>query len=156
MPLSRQEFDDIHESVWEAMEFVAIPVTFFRAEPEEVDPLYRESASGDDPMVPFAALMGSVADKTKPEILTKFGVAEQADILVFVPRKLVSLWEAEHEETFALTVGMEFETKGTRYNITKKPVTDDLPVQDVDEDGHPVYGTDWIGLVVVGTIKPRK
>lgn len=141
--LSQQEFDDIHESVAEAMAYVALPVTFYVANPTEVDDLYREASDGDDAWTPFATINASVRFKPDEELLTRFGLQPNADVLLFIPRKHILDWEAATGQTFEVRRSMEFEWEGLRFEVKEDPRTDPLPVGDGSS-------SDYIGMVVCG------
>lgn len=146
--LSAAEFNDIHEAVREGMAYVAIPVMFFRANPQEVDPLYQEAEGGEDNFEPFpASIRASTAIKPAEEVLTRYGLQGDVDVLLFIPRGYVVDWEEENGVPFVVTEDMVFEVDGGRYNV-ERVRTDPLPVGDGST-------SDYIGMVVTGSVKPR-
>lgn len=141
--LSQQEFDDIHDAVAEAMAFVTLPVSFYRADPSAVDDLYREATTGDDKWTLYARLRASIRYKPEEELLTRVGLQPNADILVFIPRQEILDWEAANGDTFEIRRGMELEWGGIRFEVKEDPRTDPLPVGDGSTQ-------DYIGMVVCG------
>lgn len=148
--LTFEEFSDIHNAVLEAMDFVALPVTFYRvAETQSFDPLYQEAEGGNEEWEAYAVLGASVRVKPEEEFLTKAGLRTNADILAFIPRGNVLRWEEENGEPLVIVAGMEMEYDGERFSVDRDPRTDPLPVLLPGA----VAGSDYIGMSVVGTVK---
>lgn len=149
--LSAQEFADIHESVAEAMAYVAIPVVFYKADTTTtgVHPLYQEAVGGTEDWSPYATLRGSVNFKPEAERLQRMGLRTNVDVLVFIPRKsILDHDEANPGNPFMPDESMDIEVQGVRYNITKL-FQDVLPVGDGSTQ-------DYIGLLVAACTKPAK
>lgn len=147
--LSAQEFADIHRAVAEAMAYVTLPVTFYKASPVAVDPLYNEAVGGEDNFQPYASLRASVVLRPSKDTLTRFGLYDTAvDMLMSIPRQSVLDWEESTGQPLVLTNDMEVEVLGTRYLVESIRI-DHLPVGDGST-------ADYIEIVVGGSsIKPR-
>lgn len=139
--LSQQEFDDIHEAVAEAMAYVALPVQFYKANPELVDDLYREGDKGKDRWAPLAIIRASVRYQPGEEQLTRMGLQPDTDLLVFIPRQHILDWEAAQATAFEVTSDMEVDYNGERFAVSEQPRTDPLPVGQG-------ASTDFIGMIV--------
>lgn len=148
--LTQQEFEEIHRSVLEAMNYVALPVEFHRVSATQAfDPLYQEAEGGQEDWETWPAIGASVRFKPDEEFLTKAGVRANADILVFVPRGAVQAWEVEHGRAFEVTAGMELSFNGLRFSVDREPRTDPLPM--LLSGG--LMGQDYIGMVILGSTK---
>lgn len=148
--LSAAEFADIHASVLEAMEFVALPVTFYTARPgQATDPLYGEAVGGTEAWDALPPIKATVRFKPDDEFLTKIGARVNADLLVFIPKGYILAWEAEHGRPFRVTHADELTFDGARYSVKTTPRTDPLP--SLGDDG--TVGQDYIGMVVLATTK---
>lgn len=140
--LAADEFADIHEAVMEAMGYVTTTIRIYEASPLAKDDLYGEGSDGDDGWTLYAEIGASVRVKPDEERLTRMGLKTDAEVLCFIPKGYVNLWETDNLSVFQPTEAMEVEVHGTRYNIHEVPDPDYLPVA--------VSGQDYIGMVITG------
>lgn len=141
--LSAQELSDIHQAVAEGMAFVELPVKFFKADTSNVDELYRESADGVDRWNEYAEVEASIRHEPDKERLTRMGLRDDVEMLLFIPRQNILDWEDANAATFEITGDMEFSCYAGRFEVAQEPRTDPLPVGTGPT-------TDYIGMVVVG------
>lgn len=149
--LSAEDFAEIHEQVAEAFAYTAIPVQFLKHDAAEaVHSLYGEAADGEGDYPPFGTpIRAAVKFSPTDEVLTRFGLKSDADVLIHIPRWMILDWESKNAPlAFVVDGSMRVQVQGDVYHIEKVVPDSVLPVGDGSAQ-------EYIGLVVTAcTNKP--
>lgn len=132
---TKSEWADILDAVGEVHALAAPTITILAHDTAEaVDALYGEASTAattnPEATVTYAVIEGSVKLRPSPEYLTRQGLQENADIIVWIDRARITRWECgPPARTFVPDGTMYILYQGEKYNIIEAR-HDDWPTEE--------------------------